>query len=188
VLIVAIAMLLAAPRAPRPAVPAQESVQPLQLTDEQLRDRVEAYLGGIDRPVSAARWKALGPRAAPLLEAVIADGTQFPSRRAQAVDGLVATSPDRAASLVGKLARDEKQPVIVRVAAMHGASQVLPPSQTLTELRPVLRSSKSTGLRAEAADVMARKQGGCAEVRDQVARETVERRGAFVRAIKRCGE
>ena len=60
---------------------------------------------------------------------------------------------------------------MVRVAAMHGASQVLPGSRAVSELRPVLKSARSMGLRAEAADVISRKTGGCAEVRDQVARE-----------------
>jgi hypothetical protein len=181
-----LAALIAAPRAPR-AIPAPEQpVQEEQLSDAELRARVDAYLGGIDRPIGSARWKALGPRAAPVLEAVIADEKEFPSRRAKAVDGLVAVSPDRAAALVGKLARDEKQPPVVRVAAIHGAGKVLPPAKAMTELRPVLRSARSTGMRAQAAEVLARKQGGCAEVRGQVAREQVEHRDAFARAIKQC--
>src|SRR5207248_9935774 len=115
-----------------------------------------------------------------------ADQTQFPSRRAKAVDGLVAVAPDRATSLVGKLARDEKQPTVVRVAAMRGAGKVLPPSSAMSELRPVLRGAKSAGIRAQAAEVLARKQGGCAEVRGQVAREALVERDAFARAMKQC--
>jgi hypothetical protein len=180
-----LAALIAAPRLPRshpaPEQPAQE-----QLSDAELRERVEAYLGAIDRPVGTARWKALGPKAAPILEAVIADHAQFPSRRAKAVDGLVAAAPDRAATLVGDLARDERQPSVVRVAAMHGAAQVLPPAKTVSELRPVLRTAKSTGMRAQAAEVLARKQGGCAEVRGQVEREQAGNRDAFARAMKQC--
>jgi hypothetical protein len=188
VIVLVIAALLATPRPPRTVPAPEQPVQQQQLSDDQLRERVHAYLGTIDRPVSAARWKALGPKAVPLLEAVIDDPAEFPSTRAKAVDGLVAVAPDRAAELVGKLARDEKQPVVVRVAAMHGAGQVLPPSRTLSELRTVLRSAKNAGLRAEAAEVLSRKQGGCTEVRDQVARERAEHRGAFRRALKRCGE
>lgn len=182
-----LAALIAAPRAPR-ANPAPEQPAQEQLSDAELRERVETYLGAIDRPVGAARWKALGPQAAPILEGVIADEAQFPSRRAKAVDGLVAAAPGRAAAVVGRLARDEQQPAAVRVAAIHGAGQVLPPSKAMTELRPVLRSAKSTGMRAQAAEVLARKQGGCAEVRGQVAREAEQHRDAFARAMKQCQE
>jgi hypothetical protein len=187
VIAVLLAALIAVPRAPRTGATPQQPEQE-QLSDAELRERVEAYLGAIDRPISAARWKALGPQAAPLLEAVIADEAQFPSRRARAIDGLVAAAPDRASQFVGAIARDERQPVVVRVAAMHGAGRVLPPSRAISELRPVLRNAKSAGVRAEAADVLARRQGGCAEVRGQVARETSEHRAAFTRAMKRCGE
>ncbi|HYY52293.1 MAG TPA: hypothetical protein VE755_05440 [Myxococcales bacterium] len=179
--------LIAAPRAPR-ARPAPDQPVQEQLSDAELRERVDAYLGAIERPAGAARWKALGPQAAPILEAVIADEGQFPSRRAKAVDGLVAAAPDRAAAIVGKLARDERQPPVVRIAAMHGAGQVLPPAKAVSELRPVLRTAKTTGMRAQAAEVLARKQGGCAEVRDQVAREQADRRDAFARAMKQCRE
>ncbi len=168
-----LAAMIAAPRLPR-AHPAPEQPAQEQLSDAELRERVEAYLGAIDR------------QAAPILEAVVADRAQFPSRRAKAVDGLVAAAPDRAATLVGELARDERQPSVVRVAAMHGAAQVLPPAKAVSELRPVLRTAKSTGMRAQAAEVLARKQGGCAEVRGQVEREQAENREAFARAIKQC--
>ena len=169
-----LAALIAAPRLPR-AHPAPEQPAQEQLSDAELRERVEGYLGAIDRPVGAARWKALGPQAAPILEAVIADEAQFPSRRAKAVDGLVAAAPDRAAALVGKLARDERQPSVVRVAAMHGAGQVLSSAKAVSELRPVLRTAKSRGIRAQAA-----------EVRGQVEREQAENRDAFARAMKQC--
>jgi hypothetical protein len=119
---------------------------------------------------------------------VIADDSQFPTRRAMAADALAAAAPDRAAAVLGKVARDEQLPQVLRVAAMHGTAQVLPPSRALTELRPVLRSARSPGMRAAAADAISRKEGGCADVRDQAARETVEHRGAFRKALERCGE
>lgn len=186
-LVVLIAALIAVPRAPRSGPSGEQPVQQ-QLSDAELRERVDAYLNALDRPVPPADWKALGPPASPLLEAVIADETELPSRRAKAVNGLVAAAPDRASRLMGTIAKDERQPVVVRIAAMHGAGQVLPPSRAISELRPVLRSARSAGMRAEAADVLARRQGGCTEVRDQVARERSEHRAAFTRAMKRCGE
>jgi len=110
---------------------------------------VQTYLSTIERPISAARWKALGPKAAPLLEGVIADGAQFPTIRAKAVDGLIAVAPDRAAAMVGKLARDETEPVVVRVAAMHGAGQVLSSPRAVSELRA--GAAEAPGTRAARA-------------------------------------
>jgi hypothetical protein len=188
VLVLVLAALMAAPRAPRAGAKQEQPVAQEQLSDAELRDRIDTYLGAIDRPISAARWKALGPQAAPLLEAMIADENTFPSRRAKAMDGLVAVAPDRASQVVGPLAQDESKPLALRIAAMHGAGQVLTPSQAVSALRPVLRSAQNMGVRAEAADVIARKQGGCAEVRTQVQREKAENRPAFERALKRCGE
>ena len=184
-----IAALIAAPQPPRGAPKTQqEPVAQETLSDAELRERVDAYLGTIDRPIPAERWKALGAQAAPLLEAIIADENSYPSRRAKALDALVLVSPDKASQLVGGLARDESKPMTLRVAAMHGAAQVLSPSQAVSTLRPVLRGSQDTGVRAVAADVLARKQGGCAEVKSQVQREKAENRPAFERALKRCGE
>jgi hypothetical protein len=188
VIVLILAALIAAPRPPRGAAGPEKPPAQQQLSDAELRERVETYLGAIDRPIPAERWKALGPGAGPLLEAVIADSSQFPTRRAKAVDGLVAAAPDRAAQVVGKLARDEKQPGVVRVAAMHGAARIFPSPRALSELRPVLQTARTAGLRAEAAELISRAKGGCGDVRDQVAREKVEHRAAFDRALKRCGE
>ena len=137
-----LAALIAAPGPARTRRTPSAPAAPQQLSDVELRERVEAYLGGIDRAVSAERWQALGPRAAPMLEEIIKDASQFPSRRARAVDGLVAAAPDRAATIVGKLARDESEEGIVRVAAMHGAAQLFPSARALSELRPVLHSAR----------------------------------------------
>jgi hypothetical protein len=188
VIVLLLAALIAAPKAPRGTPKSQPPVGQEQLSDAELRERIDTYLSTIDRPISAERWKALGPQAAPLLQAIVADEGAFPSRRARALDGLVMAAPDAASQVVGPVARDERQPMALRVAAMHGAARVLPPSQAVAALRPVLRGSQNMAVRAEAADVMARKQGGCAEVRSQVQREAADSRPAFERALKRCGE
>jgi hypothetical protein len=188
VIVFLIAALIATPKPSRGGATPQGPVQQEQLSDAELKERVQTYLSSIDRPISAARWKGLGPNAAPLLEGVIADGAQFPTIRAKAVDGLIAVAPDRAAALVGKLARDETEPVVVRVAAMHGAGQVLSSPRAVSELRPVLRSARNPGLRAQAAEALSRSKGGCTEVRDQVSREAKGNRGAFERALKQCGD
>ena len=182
------AALLAAPRAPRP-LPADRPAQAQPaLSDADLQRRVNTYLDVIDRPIPPARWQALGERAAPLLEAVIADENEFPARRAMAVDGLAAVAPARAQKLLGKMARDETQPAVVRVAAVQQTAALLPADQAARELTPVLHTARSAGMRAAAAEALSQKGGACAEIRDQAAREKLEHRAAFGRALKRCGE
>src|SRR5438477_6268699 len=90
-----IGLLLAAP-APRrgqraPAAGGEK------LSDEEIARRANAFLGSIDTPISGKQWRALGPRAALVLEPIIEDANAMPSRRAKAVDGLAAAAPDRAA-------------------------------------------------------------------------------------------
>ena len=187
------AAILAVPRLPhgRPAqapAPAQAAAVPEILSDSELRARIEAYLGAIDTPIGADQWRGLGPQAAPVLEPIATDENEMPSRRAKALEGLVAAAPDRAALLVGKLARDETAPTVVRVAALHGVGKVLAPSKALAELKPVLQTARTAGMRSTAADVISRTKGGCAMVHEQVARESDEHRGAYQRALARCKE
>jgi len=175
--------LLAGPRVhpgPAPTIPV--------LTDDELRDKIHAYLGSIDTPIPEDRWRALGPRAAAVLEPVVTDANAMPSRRAKAIDGLVAAAPDRAARLVGKLARDDAQPTVVRVAALHGAAKVLSSSRLITEVKPVMQRAPEAGLRGEAAEVLSRAKGGCEAVRAHAAREKGDDREAYRRALARCGE
>jgi hypothetical protein len=178
-----IAALLAGPRVhpgPAPTTPS--------LTDDELRAKIHAYLGAIDTPVPEDRWRALGPRAAAVLEPIATDANAMPSRRAKAIDGLVAAAPDRAARLVGKLARDDAQPMVVRVAALHGAAKVLSSARLMTELKPVMERAPEAGMRGEAAEVLSRAKGGCEAVRAHAAREKGDDREAYRRALARCGE
>ena len=183
------AALLATPRLPHGKPAPDVSGQPVQqLSPEQVREKVDAYLHGIDTPVTDAQWRALGPQAGDLLESIATDAKAFPSRRARAVEGLTVAAPDRAARVAGSLARDEKQPVVVRVAAMRGVGMVLPPDQAARELKPVLQSARSPGMRREAADVMSSKRAGCAAVREQAGRERPEHREAWKDLVARCAE
>jgi hypothetical protein len=157
-----------------------------QLSDDEVREKAQAYLGVIDRPVGAEQWKALGSRAAKVLEPIAGDPSALPSVRAQAISGLASAAPERAKALAGGLARDEKQPLVVRLAAVHAAAAVLPSSGAVAELKPVLQGPHA-GLRAETAEVLSR-HGGCAAVKRQAAREKAERPSAWRRALARCGE
>src|SRR3954468_1671381 len=89
------AVILAAPGALRPqpkTVPPQaEEVTPkTELSDDDVREHVKAYLGSIDTPIHANQWKALGPRAVPMLEEIAKNHDELPTRRAKAIDGLAA--------------------------------------------------------------------------------------------------
>ncbi len=181
------AVVIAAPaprrgqRAPGPA--AQEN-----LSDEEIARRANGFLGSIDTPISQEQWRALGPRAALVLEPIISDSDAMPSRRAKALGGLVSAAPDRAALLVGKLARDDQQPIVVRVAALHGARSVLHSSKLIAELKPVLDEAGDAGLRGIAAEVLSHAKGGCTAVRARLEREGADARAAYDRALQRCGE
>jgi len=180
--------LLATPKLPHGQHPLPPSAEQPRLSADEVRARVDGYLGSIDLPITSENWRALGPQAADVLEPIATDASAMPSRRAKALEGLVAVAPDRAATLVGKLARDEHEPVVVRVAAMRGAGEILPAPKALSELKPVLNSARSAGIRSTAADVLSQRKSGCTAVRAQAAREPVEHQKAFERAMSRCAE
>jgi hypothetical protein len=158
------------------------------LSDEDLRSQIDAYLGSIDTPISAERWRALGPRAASILEQKVTSSDAFPSRRARAIEGLAAVGSTREAKLLVGLARSDSEPYTVRAAALRGAARLLPASKAIAALRPVLEGAGSARIRAAAADALTRSGGGegCAAVRAQVQQERPENRGHFERALRRC--
>jgi hypothetical protein len=184
-----LAALLALPH-PRVAPPAPETAPPqAPLSDEELRQRIEAYLGSIDTRIPAARWKALGVRAADVLEPIVENESELPSRRAMAVSALVLVAPERAAPLVSRLAVDEKQPLPVRIESLHGVGRTSSPALAAQTASKVLRTAREPGVRGAAAEVMAGSgSSGCAQVKAQVAREAAELRPAYRRALARCKE
>ncbi len=177
-------------RPPRQTPPAQlPATGPDEtLSDEEVRGRVASYLAAIDTPITVGQWRALGPRAVPLLEQVLANRGGLPSRRAAAVGGLAAIGGPRAREQVLATARSENEPFAVRAAALYGAAHVLEPGQLLKELGPVLRGARTRAARAAAAEVLARHapHSACAAIRAQAEREGKER-GHFERALERCG-
>ena len=66
---------------------------------DEVRVRVNGLLGSY-RPVTVAEWRALGPAAAPALEAVARDAGALPTRRARALAALGVVQPTAAAPLV----------------------------------------------------------------------------------------
>ena len=171
-----------APSSALPAAPAAE------LSDAELRREINGYLGSIDTPIPAAHWRGLGPRAAPILAALISDAGQFPTRRAKAVDGLAAVGGAEAPALLGRLARSEEEPLVLRLAALRGLGVVVPARQLSAVLRPVLEGAKEPAVRAGAAEVLVARAGACGSVHAQLALEDEAVRGMFHRSVAGCAE
>jgi hypothetical protein len=155
--------------------------------DSAVRERAEAYLGAIDRPVPASAWRALGPDAVPFLEEALRTDP-ITSRRAAAASGLAAIGGDRAAEVLLEAARAESERWSVRSAAVRGLGKVMSPDQLPAALRPILEGTSTVELRALAADVLSRQAPAtaCSAIRAQVAREPDVARPAFSKATARC--
>jgi len=169
--------------APAATAPAQD------LSDAEVASRVNTYLGAIDTPISADRWRALGSRAVAPLEAVLRDPGALPSRRAKAVEALSVVGGARARQLVLQTARSEDEPFGVRASALRGAPRVLAQKELVKQLRPVMESAQDPTVRAAAAEVLSRHaaKASCAAVRAQARREDEGVRGRFANAVERCG-
>jgi HEAT repeat protein len=159
----------------------------LQLSDAELHERVQAYLGAIDRPVRDESWRALGPAAIPELEAALASD-DLPTRRASAAQGLAAIGGDRARAALVAHARAEGEPYVVRAASLRGAARVVPPAEAATELGPVLTSARSAQVREAAADALAGTgdPSACAAVQAQAKREGTRGVTRYEKALGKC--
>jgi hypothetical protein len=187
-----LAALLAAPGPargrPAPAdAPAAAPAAPLELSDAELRDRVQAYLGAIDRPVRDESWRALGPAAIPHLVAALGSD-DLPTRRAAAAHGLAAIGGDRARAALLEHARAEGEPYVVRAASLRGAARVVSPADAAAALGPVLAGARSALVRAAAAEALAtpRHPTACAAVRAQAKREGARGASRYEKALGKC--
>jgi HEAT repeat protein len=175
--------------APTPAAPGAPAASVPALTDVEVAQRVDAYLGTIGTPITADEWRALGPRAVAPLAAVATDGGALSTRRAKALGALSILGGGQARQVVLSMAQSEQAPFAVRASALRGAGQLLGPSALTKTISPVLQNAREAPVRALAAEVLASRAGasGCAIVRTQVAREQREVRAQFSRALERCG-
>ena len=187
------AAILAAPGAIRPPpkpAPAQDvDVTPkTELSDDDVREHVKAYLGSIDTPIHANQWKALGPRAVPMLEEIVKNHDDLPTRRAKAIDGLAALDGAQAQRLFSEIGTRESEPINVRFAAVRAPSQVTSRRQAPAVLTSILEGAKDSRVRALAAEHLAIRSGGksCDAVRAQVQRESEEARAYYRRALAHC--
>ncbi len=179
------ALLALGPGSPPAGAPpnAAQDGPAMQLSDEEIRARIEAFLGSIDTPIPAAQWRALGPKAGPMLEQMATDLRNLPTRRARALDGLARVGSPGAPQLFVQLAQSESEPLVVRLSALHGAERALRKDNLVPALRPVLQSASSPHLRRAAADALAR-HGGCGLVREQAQKE--DEPELMTAALARC--
>jgi hypothetical protein len=173
--------LCALPVHRRPAPPAEPPAE--QLSDEEIRDRIDTYMATIDTPISQAEWRVLGPRGATILERMAQDARLLPTRRAKAVAGLSAIGTPGSSAVLLELAKSEQAPLNVRLAAVHGAPAVVASAQVAPALKPVLEGAQNAHVRAAAAEVLSR-HGGCGLVRAQARREDAPAR--MQRAMDHC--
>jgi hypothetical protein len=181
------ALLLSAPHV-APLAPASPVVC-LDLTDAQLAERVGDYLKVIDVRIDPDQWRALGPKAAPLLEQVASDPGALPTRRALALWALVQITGLQAQDLLGRLALKEDQPFVLRQAAVRGLATVAAPGDVETALRPIMERAGDSRLRAAAAHELVRRTGGnaCTLVLTRISGEPLRERAFFTRVLEICG-
>ena len=173
------------PRVKTQPAPDAGTVTPAKMSDEEVQERIQMYLGSIHGPVTPGMWQRLGPAALPQLEKIARDPEQFPTRRAGALNGIAAIGSLTAPDLMLGMAKDEKQPMQVRIAAIVGAERVLPGDRLAQELRPVMENATNGQIRRVAAEVMAT-HGGCAAVQAQAKRE--HNRDRMAKALKTCSQ
>jgi HEAT repeat protein len=153
-------------------------------TDE-VKHTVEVYLGSIDTPIPEARWKALGPAAAPYL-ASIAEKDELPTRRAKALSALALVDPSRAAPLAVADAANAQQPLVVRSAAVRAVARTVPAPEAVAVLRPLL-ATQDAPLQKRAAEALASVgPEGCAAVQGHVGKLSPEAQKPFAPALASC--
>jgi hypothetical protein len=155
---------------------------PIVHSEAELRAVVESYLDSFEKPTPDAQWQALGQQAEPIL-LEIAKGDGLPTRRAKAVNGLVALGGDSTPALLASFSLDEAKPLSVRLAAVRGLSRLTPDSALMTALRPVVQGAKDSRISSTAAELIARRvpESGCALVRARGASDL-----RFRRALTAC--
>ncbi len=159
---------------------------PAAAPSDEVRERVRALLLSIDRPISPAAIRAVGPGADEAL-AEIALSRDFPVRRARALEALASLASPRAEE-VHRSAAASGEPRTVRRAAVLGLASLVPADRAPEELRPFVERDRDPAIRAAAAEALARAApaAGCAIVRAQAGREDATDRARFRRALSAC--
>jgi hypothetical protein len=183
--VVLLAALLAAPAGLQ--TPAADK-EPVKRTPQQVKAQVESYLNSVDTPISPEQWRALGPEAAPVLEAIAQDPKKLATRRARALSALTIVGSPRASRLVVTIAQREGEASVVRMSAVKAAGDLLQPAELVTAVKPVLEKARDARVRAAAAGVLAKRnpKEACGSVKSQSAKEKAEIQPTFARALADC--
>jgi hypothetical protein len=171
-----------------PASPPPASAVAAPLSDEEVRSRVNAYLGAIDTAVPESVWKGLGPRAAGVLLEIFADKNEPSYRRARALGVLSVVAPQQAAKVAPGAAADEQEAYLVRLTAVKAAQRSLADAPFHGAMTELLRNAQDPRVRSRAALSLAERGGDCAAVRAQVGREYGDDREYFHAALKECSK
>jgi hypothetical protein len=143
-----------------------------------LRSQVEAFLNNHDDLSSPSQRQGLGNEATPILESIATDHTALPSRRARALAGLSALGSGE--STMRLIANADGEPLNVRISAVHGLAQILPESDLIPVLRPLLKDAKSQ-MRGITAEALSNTPAGCAEIAGIALRESPAWRARYTR-------
>ena len=164
------------------AKPPPAAKAPAVRSDVELREVIESYLDASERPMPYAQWQALGQRAEPILREIVS-GDALPTRRARAVNGLVALAGQSTPAMLAEFSLDEAKPLSVRLAAVRGLSRLTVDSELLAALRPVVEGAKDPRISSTAAELIAQRvpESGCALVRAKGASDL-----HFQRALSAC--
>lgn len=171
-----------------PETHSQNEQLQMQMSAEDVRGQVVAFVSTIDTAISRTTWEALGSRAEPVLRELIANADNFPTHRAKAIYGLAVVGGTAAASLFREVTMAETEPLVVRLAAVRGLEQVLDPQALRSELQPLLVGAKDSRVRAYAGEVLIRRGGreACAAVQIQAGTERPEKVGLYKRLLAQC--
>src|ERR1700737_1301549 len=156
--------------------------QALSQSSQNINAQVNALLGAYEDSPGPAGWRSLGDAAIPILESVVADYNSLPIRRARALDGLAALSSG--STTMQRVANTDWEPLIVRMSAVRGLGQILPESELIPALRPLLNDPQWQ-MRGATAQALSNTPAGCAEIAAMAQRETPAWRARYVRA---CGD
>jgi hypothetical protein len=157
-----------------------------ELTPDQVRPKITAYLGAIDTRIPESVWKGFGPAAIPVLKEILADPKQPAFRRARALGVLSVVAPGEAATVAPNHLSDESEAYLVRLTAVKALQRSLPDSEFHSSMTGFLSSAKDVRIRAQIATALAERTGVCTEVHQQISREREQDRGFFHAALKHC--
>ena len=156
-------------------------VAPAFAQTDSTRQPIDSLLGTRDTAIAPERWTKLGADAEKVLEAIVADPSALPSRRARALEGLAQIKGRDAEVLLHSVAFSESEPVVLRMAAIRGLGRILSTRELMTELQPLLKNASAPGVRGTAAEVLSLSSAGSIEARKQGAKESPGWRARFLK-------